>query len=389
MGLQRELAPFVWGGVWRGQKSPIFNEGVGVFFTSLYVRYFRNLDDARVDFSPRINQVIGKNAEGKTSLLEALYLCMSGSSFRTLRLKDTISYGKEGFFVEARFEKEGSEQVLTISYDGDKRRVLLNSHPVSSSTLLGLIPGVVWTPEDSELIKGAPSVRRRFLDIHLCQKDPLYVRHLYRFLRALKQRNALLRMRNIQAITVWEKELAESAAYLVAQRKKTLDALQPLARDYFAFFTEVPLFTLEYRTTIPPDMPSDEMKKAYLAEFAKKRDTELHYGMTLVGPHRDDFLVLCKERSAKEFASEGQKRLFALSLKLAEWHCMKETLRIAPIMLLDDFGAFLDREKLERLFTFLSQKLGQVFVANHQRIDSHKTSDMHTFQMQQGKITIL
>ena len=355
-----------------------------VILKSVYVRHFRNLKEATFFFSPTANEIIGNNGEGKTSLLEALYLCMSGGSFRTLRLRDAIDYGKKGFFVEACFEKGGISSTLAISYDGQKRQVLLDSQPCnSSSVLLGLIPGVIWTPDDAALITGSPALRRRFLDIHISQKDSHYVRHLYRFARALKQRNALLREKTVASITIWEQELSISAAYITLQRKQALEMLVPMARDYFlSFATKKSDFAISYETTLSRMFP-DDLEKAYIQEFARKRAQELEYGITLVGPHRDDFLVHCDKKSAKDFASVGQQRLFALSLKLAEWHCLQQKVQLPPIMLLDDFGAFLDAQRVGKLFS-LCASLGQLFIAHHARISPDTHRNCCLFHMQDG-----
>src|SRR5579885_1832498 len=157
---------------------------------SLVLRNFRNYREAHVQFSPGVNLIHGRNAEGKTNLLEALYFLSTGRSFRTSRLDELILKGERFFFLEAVFIKDGIEQTLKVSFDGTSRHLQLNATVYRGFLhLLGLLPHILYTPEDTDLIRGGPNERRRFLDLHLAQIDPLYVHHWLRYNRAMKQRN--------------------------------------------------------------------------------------------------------------------------------------------------------------------------------------------------------
>ena len=365
----------------------------------IYVRNFRNLQEASIDFSEQINEVIGNNAQGKTSLLEALYLSMTGTSFRTMHLKELIRHGEKGFFIETLFEKQGIHHVLSISYDGTKRRVSLNSCPCeSSSILIGLIQGVTCTPEDHYLVKGSPALRRRFLDLQIAQVDPLFVHHLSRYMRALKQRNNLLKKRQLSTISVWEYELSQSAAYIAVKRKETINQLCPFAKQ---FFTELitgkelapVMLDLSYTTQGPVHEGIEACRHFYQEAYSKKRVQEVAYGNTLVGPHRDDLEILIDSRHARDFASEGQKRLSALALKLAEWHTLQKTTDDYPLMIVDDFGVSLDSERCGHFFN-ACKRLGQVFLSIHETLEVHQNSNIgknssitRTFLMQNGLIS--
>ena len=174
--------------------------------TRLYVRGFRNYEEAVLDCSPAVNVLYGDNAQGKTSLLEAIHLLMIGRSFRTTQTSELIRQGSEGFYIEAHFIRHGIEQKLRFGNNGQERRLYYNNTEcLSLTSLLGVLPGVVITPDD-ELIKGPPYSRRLFLDLQISQTDPLYVHYLARYNKAMRQRNQLLRTRTLATIESWEEE---------------------------------------------------------------------------------------------------------------------------------------------------------------------------------------
>jgi DNA replication and repair protein RecF len=360
-----------------------------VFLKSLYVRYFRNFEELAVDFTDGINEVVGANAQGKTSLLEALYFCLTGSSFRAAHLKDLIKHREKGFFVEAVFEKQAVEHRLAVSYDGALRRVFLNRTQCSSATvLLGLMTGVAFTPGDVFLVKGSPLFRRRYLDLQIAQIDPLYVHHLSRYTKALKQRNALLRQKKVETISCWEAELASSAAYLVWKRRKAISFLREMAAAFFKeFIGDSDFFDLSYRSTASHIEELEAIKLHFVQEYAKRRQQEIAYRMTLVGPHRDDLQILLNEKPFREFGSEGQQHLAAISLKLAEWHYLKEQAQEMPLMIIDDFATALDATKRRLLFEKLPS-LGQVFLSSHvSQKESLHDKNISTFFIVQGALS--
>ena len=337
-----------------------------MFLKQLYARNFRNFNEISVSFVDGINEVVGDNAQGKTSLLEALFLCMTASSFRSQHLKDLIRHAHKGFFVEASFEKAGVDHNVGISYDGEKRRVFLNGAPCETPTvLLGLMPGVASTPDDVAVVKGSPSLRRRYLDLMIAQIDPVFVHHLSRFMRALKQRNVLLKQKQIGSISCWEEELSRSSAYISLQRKKAVAFIADKAAGFFkAFSAEGLILSLQYMSSVKTVDDLEEMRKCFMQEFDKKRSQEVHLGVTLVGPHRDDVQILIGDKPAREFASVGQSALIACALRLAEWHYLERETRSRPLMIVDDFGSALDSTRKKLLFKELGT-LGQLFLSSH------------------------
>lgn len=330
---------------------------------SLYLHNFRCHKDAFFEFLPGINTICGPNAKGKTSILEAIHLLITGRSFRTSQLSDLIGIGSEGFFIEAVFIKYGIEQTLRFSFNGKEKSLLHNSTPCSSiASLLGLLQGVVITPDDASLVKGSPNIRRSFLDVQIAQTDPLYVHHLGRFNRAMKQRNTLLRAKSQVTITSWEHEMSNSAAYIVQQRQKAIHDLHKYSRSlHKALSGETEELELVYKTGSGAITEVPILKQFYLEQFHKLRQREMLLGSTLSGPHKDDLTIAIGQKEVRYFASEGQQRSCVAALRLGEWERLKALANESPLMLIDDVGISLDHIRRDKLLSHV-QHLGQVFL---------------------------
>ncbi len=339
----------------------------------LFLHNFRNYENAHVNFAPGINVIEGENGQGKTNLLEAIYLLSTGRSFRTAFLNDLIRHDAPGFFLEAEFERDGIEQTLKISFDGQTRKVQHNATTYANfSNLLGLLPSVLFAPHDVNLISGAPADRRRFINLHIAQSDPLYVHHLLRFGKALKQRNCLLKAGSKDGIEVWEAEMALSALVLVHKRNEAIDKLQkrlsPLAKELSLEFDE---FQLDYHPSIASD---------FEGQWAHMRKRELIVGSTQCGPHRDDLQIALHGKKAKSFSSEGQKRSCLAALRFAEWEVLRTRFEDKPLIGIDDFGVHLDSARSKQLRNRLGS-FGQVFLTTPK--DAHIQSD-HTLTIADG-----
>ncbi len=327
----------------------------------LILRNFRSFKETHISFSEGVNLIQGENGAGKTTLLEALYLLSTGRSFLTSHLTDLIRKGASHFYVEVRFVRDGVEQSLSIGYDGKSRRIHYNNtHFQNFSHVLGILPSVLYSPKDSALISGSPQERRRFLNIQLAQTDPLYVHHLMRYHKAMKHRNALLKVKSEAAIETWEQMMAESARYLMVKRDSLALALRPRLKGHLEALAPDP-FDLRYE-------PSISLKKKDLIEalYEKQRPKELIVGTTLTGPHRDDLHITYGGQEAKTFASEGQKRTCIAALKMAEWDELAEQTNSKPLLSIDDFGVHLDPNRT----ALLQEKLvafGQVILTSPQK----------------------
>ena len=313
---------------------------------TIQLKNFRNYESAKFQFSRGINHIYGPNGLGKTNLLEAIFLLSTGRSFKTINLSELIKHGEKEFLIEATFIKDEIEQKISIAYDKIQKRIYHNGTAYSTFTeLLGLLPSVVYSPLDIFLISGQPSSRRRFLDLHIAQKDPIYVYHLGRYHRALKHRNALLKRREIRFIEIWEEEMKKSAVEIVKIRERALTELDTLLKKEMKSIsnsTKEPSLIYE-----PSKIPSKDI-----------REKELLFGYTLFGPHRDDITLQLEGKPAKLFASEGEKRILIAALKLAAYEHLE-----FPLFAIDDFGNHLDSDKSLLLEARLKE-FPQVFITS-------------------------
>ncbi len=329
----------------------------------LILRNFRNFEEVSVHFSPRINVIYGANAQGKTNLIEAIHLVSFGKSFRTVQLSDLIREGHNYFYIKAEFIRDGLTQSVELYYDGTSRKLKINQTEYNQfSPLLGVLPSVLLTPDDPALIDGPPKERRNFLDAFLAQADPLYVHHFIRFHKAMKQRNHLLKQRSTHTIDIWEQQMAVSGAYLIAKRKALLETITPpltmlvnqLSEGWDAIGTS-------YQSSHSHNAFAGLLETQLLNSWNATRSKEMVFGTTLTGPHRDDLQFLLKDRPARIFASEGQKKTLAISLRFVQWQTLKEMLGASPLLSLDDFGAHLDDHRHSILKKYLDS-FGQVFI---------------------------
>ena len=354
--------------------------------TRLFLRNFRNYKEAELTFSPFVNSIEGGNGQGKTNLLEALHLVSTGRSFRTAKLNDLIRFGETFFYIEADFIKNGISQQIKIYCDETTRKVQCNQTIYPSLTnLLGNLPSVLLSPEDHSLLSGAPERRRRFLDLYIAQTDPLYVSHLARYYRAMKQRNHLLRQKSQEAIESWEEMMAQSSAYLMIKRKEAIENLKIPSQEWMERLSEgKEVLKIVYDTSLHCH---DLSKEAFILQWQRHRPKELHLGSTTIGPHRDDLSFLLGDKSAKSFSSEGQKRTCATALRFAEWEELKNLSGHPPILGIDDFGIQLDgkrRTSIQRHF----KQFSQVFLTSPLPLDRELFEAEHRiFHVREGIMT--
>jgi DNA replication and repair protein RecF len=323
---------------------------------SLYLHHFRTFEERLFEFGPQANFIVGENASGKTTVLEAVHFLMTGRSFRSSKSSELIKFGTQGFFLEARFEKKGVLQKIRIATKGKERKVIVNHTTHSAfSHVLGCLQGVVMTPDDASLVKEAPVYRRDFLDQLISQTDPLFVHHMTRFSRAMRQRNVLLRSKNSLSIEGFEHEMGKSALYIMGKRQEAISSLSQTSASLYRDFCEGDEeLTLLYK-------PSLLDPENYIKLLSSMRKKEEIVGSTLFGPHKDDFQILIGGHDVRYFGSEGQQRSVVIALKLGEWQRLKTLSEESPLMLLDDVSMSLDLKRQGKLFSMI-ESLDQVFL---------------------------
>lgn len=348
---------------------------------SLSLRNFRNIENATVELSPEINSFHGKNAQGKTNLLEALFFLCTGRSFRTRKLDELVYHSAPGFTLEAEIVKRGVAHHLLVSYQSGVKQLQLDREKMSSfSPLIGTFPSVYFSPSDTSLITGTPSRRRRFFDLHLSQQEPLYFHALIRYYKAMKAKNALLRAQRKQELSYFDRLMAKEASELISKRITFLEQLENEVSKWSATFTQGhDLLSFHYHPSVTDSTP-EEREKALLALYEKYQPKELLLGKTLHGPHVEDFSFSINDRAAKTYASEGQKRSAIAAVHFAEWKILEKQTSSIPLMCIDDFGVFLDKERQSNLLGALPE-LQQVFLTS-----PHAIEQGEQFSIESGKI---
>jgi DNA replication and repair protein RecF len=355
----------------------------------LFLKDFRNYEEAFVEFSPTLNYLYGANAEGKTNLLEAIFLISTGKSFRTPKLTELIRSGANAFALGAEIEKGGISQIIEMRYDGREKQLRVNATTYRNfSPLLGMLPHVILTPEAIQFIQGAPLERRRFLDFHLAQSDPLYVHHYLRFIKAMKHRNHLLREKQQASIESWEELMAQSASYLIQERKRAIEELEPkVKKALLELSLQGEELALRYKPSLLLNDTGENLVTRIQNRLVRLRAREMVLGQTLTGPHRDDLELFISGKEARNFASEGQKRSCLVAVRLGEWQRLFERTEARPLFSIDDFAVHLDASRQ----TFLEKQitgLGQVFLTSpHPPTEALKIASCHTLFVKNGQVS--
>ena len=337
---------------------------------SLEATHFRNLAPLKLSLSPRTVVVEGGNANGKTNLLEALYVCVTGRSFRNATSRQLIQHGREEGRIKSRFFRQGVRHEIEICLTPKRRGVKVDGRGLrKASALLELVNVVAFFPDDLRIAKGSPEERRRFLDRTVANYTPKFVDAAIAYQKVLKSRNALLKdQRRIDPILLetYDEQLITHGAILYRSRIQTLEALAPEAVQSFEQImqSESSLsFGLISGLSIDGVIDPNEFKEAFAESLKQSLSRDKARGTTSVGPHRGDLKMVLDGQDARIFASQGQQRALVLALKLAEVRHLTTRLQCAPILLLDDVSSELDIERTKFLFEAIEQIQTQVWIS--------------------------
>ncbi len=347
----------------------------------LRLRDFRNYARLDADFSPGFHLLLGDNAQGKTNILEAIYLMATLRSFRGVGSAQLIRHGAKGYFVGGHVVAQG-EREIKMYWSARERNLSLDGQPVKKlADYLGALRTVVFCTEDLQLIKGAARSRRRFLDLLLAQTQPGYLPLLQRYMHCVRTRNALLKQGSLNRYNVkslkrppdsaiqpfndstlstlesFSTELVKLGNDIIRARRELVPKFSPLARlAYRRISNDAEELRIEYAPSVKND---------FAVELAAARAREKTFRATLVGPHRDDVQLLLNEKSAAQFGSEGQKRTLAIALKMAQAEYLAGIHGSAPVLLIDDVMGELDVKRRSGLLPLLEHARntsGQVFM---------------------------
>ncbi len=326
----------------------------------LKIEGFRNLKKATLDFSPKTPFVafIGSNGQGKTNVLETLFLLGISKSFRTGEGEEMIGFGQEFFSIKGTVDRDGEPHVaeVILTLNPPKKTLKANGVVKKASEFIGSVGIVFFSPDDLGMIHQAPRLRRRYLDLLLSQLDRDYLENALRYQSALRQRNSLLRqIRGGHAqeseLEFWDHELARSGAVLVAKRMGAMSQIGAFSIPYYKVATgtgdELALEYLPSGTAIPTIEALTEL-------FGNNHSRDIAMGSTQSGPHRDDLRFLCNGHDLASFGSRGEWRSLVLTLKFAEIELLRAKNGTSPILLLDDVFSELDDRRQRNLFSSIS-----------------------------------
>ena len=331
----------------------------------LTLEHYRNLKPNTLTFSPGSNVIWGNNAQGKTNLLEAIWLFTGGHSFRGAKDGELVAFGEERSALTMDFFSEGREQTIELLLENGKRKFTVNGvEKKSGAELVGKFCGVIFSPEHLSLVKGGPLLRRSFLDGALCQSRPGYAKEFVLYQRTLRQRNMLLKdlakePALLPTLEIWNQFLAERGMQVIRERQSLLQKLKPdLQKIYSGLSHSKEAIDVRYVCSVSREEELTE--ELFLERLKETEKSDLLTGYTTVGPHRDDLEILIDGVSARMYGSQGQQRSAVLSLKLAEAGILEAITGEKPVVLLDDVMSELDADRQEYLLNHVKDR--QIFI---------------------------
>lgn len=316
----------------------------------IYLENFRNYKAQEIKLEENINVFYGNNAQGKTNILEALYFCAFGRSFRTHKEAELIFFESDFAKIKVEFEKNHLEKKIEFELKkSEKKKVTLNGIKITkNSELLGNMNLVLFSPDDMIVLKESPASRRKFLDILISQLRPNYAHLLAEYNKVLEQRNAMLKSRNTETIEIWDEQLARFAEKIFQYRKEYVEKIQK------HIVSISPTITNQKESLKIEYLSKFENREQFLKLLKQNLNHDLFRGYTTVGIHRDDFVMFVNDRELNLYGSQGQHRTAILSLKFAEMEIIKEEVSEKPILLLDDITSELDLERIRLIFEKIS-----------------------------------
>ena len=318
-----------------------------MYIKKIKLENFRNYDLQEIEFDKNVNIIYGDNAQGKTNILESIFICSLGKSFRTNREKELIKKEKDFCKIEMNSIKEDREVKIDFELKDKKEFYINKIKAKKTSEIIGKNYIVLFTPEDISILKNEPSKRRRFLNIMISQLRPMYVHMILQYNKLIEQRNLYLKQikydgKEEENLEIWDEQIAKIGKKIYEYRKVYIEKLNKKIYD-------IHLKTTDNKEKIEIKYISN-VEEDYLNSLKKNRKNDIQKGYTTIGIHRDDFEVYINNNLVSVYGSQGQKRTTIISLKLAEANVIFEEIGERPVILLDDFMSELDKKRIQGLF---------------------------------------
>ena len=353
-----------------------------MYIEKIKLQNFRNYEQLELDLNKNINIIYGENAQGKTNIIESIFLCAFGKSFRTSKEKEMIKFNKEKSLVEAFYQKKDRDGKIKIEL-GNKKQISLNGIKIKKlSELLGNINIVIFTPEDINILRDGPVKRRRFLDMMIGQLRPNYVYNLNMYTKTIEQRNNYLRQikeenKPEEMLEIWDEKLAEYGEKVYIYRKEFIEKIYNKINEIHGNITD-------NKETLKIEFISNcDNKEKYLKLLKERRKLDIIKGFTTKGIHRDDFVIYINGKEVNIYGSQGQNRTVVLSLKIAELNVIYEEIGEYPILLLDDFMSELDEVRRKNFLNNI--KNTQVILTCTEKIDLPEV-EYNLYNIRKGEI---
>lgn len=353
-----------------------------MYINKIKLLNFRNYEEQEILLNPNINIFYGDNAQGKTNIIESIFLCAIGKSFRTTKDKEMIKFNKENASVFLEYKKIDREGTIKIEIE-NKKNIYINGIKIKKlSELLGKINIVIFTPDDIQILKDGPQKRRRFLDIMIGQLRPNYVHILNLYNKTLEQRNNYLKQIKIEnkpeeMLEIWDEKLAEYGEKIFLYRNEFIQKIKEKINNIHKNITEnKEILKIEYESNC-------ENKDEYLKLLKERKKLDIIKGFTTKGVHRDDFMIYINNELVNIYGSQGQNRTVILSLKIAEMQVIYDEIGEYPILLLDDFMSELDEKRRRNFLENIENK--QVIITCTDKIEEIN-NEIKLFEVKKGVI---
>lgn len=353
-----------------------------MYINKIKLLNFRNYEEQEILLNPNINIFYGDNAQGKTNIIESIFLCAIGKSFRTTKDKEMINFNKENASVYIEYKKVDREGTIKVEVE-NKKNIYVNGIKIKKlSELLGKINIVIFTPDDIQILKEGPQKRRRFLDIMIGQLRPNYVHILNLYNKTLEQRNNYLKQIKVEnkpeeMLEIWDEKLAEYGEKIFLYRNEFIEKIKEKINNIHKDITEnKENLKIEYESNC-------KNKEEYLKLLKERRKLDIIKGFTTKGVHRDDFVIYINNDLVNIYGSQGQNRTVILSLKIAEMQVIYDEIGEYPILLLDDFMSELDEKRRRNFLENIENK--QVIITCTDKIEEIN-NEFKLFEVKKGVI---
>ncbi|MFH1287280.1 MAG: DNA replication/repair protein RecF [bacterium] len=363
-----------------------------MYLKNIILNSFRNFIKVDIEFGNGLNFLIGENSHGKSNLLEAIYLLLTSKSLRTNCCEDIINFESNFFYVKGTLIIKDKNQVIEVVGEKvkGKRLRINNKIQTNPNYLNNRFPAVIFTPENYNIIKGAPSQRRSYLDFQISQISPQYFHTLKQYQKILTQKNLILQEKmidkNIDLLDSWDKQLVEYGAELIIKRNIVLNKINMLMKKIYKNIISYEEIDVVYKTFLSNSVLNDkkEIINIYSKLILKTRGEEIRKGFSLCGPHRDDIAFFMNGKEVKDFSSQGQIKSVLLALNLAEIYLIFEESGEYPIVLFDELFSELDNKRIENIFNVLPKGI-QIFITEVDR-SNIKNKRGKWFDVERGRV---